>query len=444
MWWLGVKTQVFRIQGKFPCSRFQHTLFSTRSFFPSPFLPGGKHQPSWPIAFRCSTHQAADVIADTHSLINDNIGFDIDITLQACLIWQSKAICDYESAHLKGPYYPVVYTGFKVSESFVYTEWQDTASVLRGRSRIGISEPSESDSDSEPLRAADQWLTALTWHFFFNFLKAHLHRDALIPRDIQLGSLLGLPSSWGPSHKPETLSPSLFVSHQKPRPPPSEVTTVYPPLRWSSHKWLPAAVWLILEGNEGEYLAATLNLAQEECDFWTMAHKWKIIFIRLSPLSTSGWRLARSRRSSMLILLSDIRQEFKLGRKRVLCNLRANNSDGSEIPIPELSGKTLGEVPNEERGAVTSRARRRGKKYMRLGHDTSPWLAAWIIDPALLDNSTTANYWKLKVMNCYFCLLQRSLYMYLLFIYRVLELSTILSITKSITNIYLEYSTKFW
>ena len=33
--------------------------------------------------------------------------------------------------------------------------------------------------------------------------------------------------------------------------------------------------------------------------------------------------------------------------------------------------------------------------------------------------------------------------MYLIFIYRVLELSTILSITKSITNIYLEYSTKF-
>ena len=41
--------------------------------------------------------------------------------------------------------------------------------------------------------------------------------------------------------------------------------------------------------------------------------------------------------ASMLILLSDIRQEFKLGRKWVLCNLRANDSDGSEIPIPELS-----------------------------------------------------------------------------------------------------------
>ena len=40
-----------------------------------------------------------------------------------------------------------------------------------------------------------------------------------------------------------------------------------------------------------------------------------------------------------------------------------------------------------------------------------------------------ATYWKLKVMYCYFRLLQRSLYMYLLFIYRVLELSTILSIT---------------
>ena len=62
-----------------------------------------------------------------------------------------------------------------------------------------------------------------------------------------------------------------------------------------------------------------------------------------------------------------------------------------------------------------------------------------------LERTLGWEYWKLKVMYCYFRLLQRSLYMYLLFIYRVLELSTILSITKSITNtsIYLEYSTKF-
>ena len=31
------------------------------------------------------------------------------------------------------------------------------------------------------------------------------------------------------------------------------------------------------------------------------------------------------------------RCKAKLGSQRVLCNLRANDSDGSEIPIPELS-----------------------------------------------------------------------------------------------------------
>jgi hypothetical protein len=98
--------------------------YSFPTFFPSPFLPGGKHQPSWPVTFKCSTRQVADAIANTHSLIDENIGFDIDITDQARLIWQSKAIRDYESANLKGPYYPVVYSGFSGSETIVYNDWQ--------------------------------------------------------------------------------------------------------------------------------------------------------------------------------------------------------------------------------------------------------------------------------------------------------------------------------
>lgn len=108
---------------------------SFATFFSSPFLPGGRRQPSWPIAFKCSTRQAADAIADTHSLIDDNIGFDIDISVQARLIWQSKAIRNYESANLKGPYYPVVYTGFRGSESIVYTDWQDASSILHGSTK---------------------------------------------------------------------------------------------------------------------------------------------------------------------------------------------------------------------------------------------------------------------------------------------------------------------
>ena len=114
-------------------SLFSPSSFAT--FFLSPFLPGGRHQPPWPIAFKCSTRQAADAIAGTHSLIDDNIGFDIDLTDQARLIWRSKVIRNYESANLKGPYYPVVYTGFRGSDSIVYTKWQDAASVLHGSTK---------------------------------------------------------------------------------------------------------------------------------------------------------------------------------------------------------------------------------------------------------------------------------------------------------------------
>jgi hypothetical protein len=114
---------VFRIQGK---SLFKPSLqlIDIPTFFLSPFIPGGKNQPSWPIAFRCSTHQAATLIANTQGLIDDNIGFDLDISLQARLIWQSKVIRKYESTNLKGPYYPVVYAGFSGSESIIYTDWQ--------------------------------------------------------------------------------------------------------------------------------------------------------------------------------------------------------------------------------------------------------------------------------------------------------------------------------
>lgn len=64
------------------------------------------------------------MIAATHSLIDDNIGFDIDIADQARLIWQSKAIRNYESTKLKGPYYPVVYAGSSDTEAIVYSDWQ--------------------------------------------------------------------------------------------------------------------------------------------------------------------------------------------------------------------------------------------------------------------------------------------------------------------------------
>lgn len=64
------------------------------------------------------------MIAKTHTLIDDNIGFNIDIAVQAQLIWQSKAIRNYESTKLKGPYYPVVYAGFSNTEAIVYSDWQ--------------------------------------------------------------------------------------------------------------------------------------------------------------------------------------------------------------------------------------------------------------------------------------------------------------------------------
>ena len=53
------------------------------------------------------------------------------------------------------------------------------------------SRPSQTRTPSHPLTNGSQ----RSHDFFFNFLKAHLHRDALIPRDTQLGSLLRLPSS---------------------------------------------------------------------------------------------------------------------------------------------------------------------------------------------------------------------------------------------------------
>jgi hypothetical protein len=99
-------------------------LSSFPTFFSSPFLPGGRRQPAWPVAFKCSNRETADLIAHIHSLIDDNIGFDIDIADQARMIWQSKIIRSYESTKLKGPYYPVVYAGLSRSESLVYDDWQ--------------------------------------------------------------------------------------------------------------------------------------------------------------------------------------------------------------------------------------------------------------------------------------------------------------------------------
>ena len=103
------------------------------SFFPSPFLPGKKCQSSWPIVFKCSTRQAADAIAVTHSLIDENISFDIDIDIadQAWLIWKSKVICNYESIYLKGPYYPVVYSGVSGSGSIVHNDLLNITSGTR-------------------------------------------------------------------------------------------------------------------------------------------------------------------------------------------------------------------------------------------------------------------------------------------------------------------------
>jgi hypothetical protein len=96
-------------------------------FLSSPFLPGGKKQPSWPIAFKCETKKEADAIAHVHALIDKHIGFNLDLnpTQQANLIWRCEAIRQYSaSSDLKGPYYPVVYTGLGGTESIVYRDWQ--------------------------------------------------------------------------------------------------------------------------------------------------------------------------------------------------------------------------------------------------------------------------------------------------------------------------------
>ena len=96
-------------------------------FLSSPFLPGGKRQPSWPIAVKCETEKDAKAVAHVHNLINQHIGFDLNLepTQQARLIWRCEAIRQYSaSSNLEGPFYPVVYTGLGGTEAMIYRDWQ--------------------------------------------------------------------------------------------------------------------------------------------------------------------------------------------------------------------------------------------------------------------------------------------------------------------------------
>ena len=116
-------SQVLQLQGKFILANYILVLYP--HFVTSPFLPGGKKQPSWPVAFKCSNRSDAEAIAHVHMLIDEHIGFDVKRTLQARMIWTSKPIQHYSaSSDLKGPYYPVVYTGFGGTESMIYRDWQ--------------------------------------------------------------------------------------------------------------------------------------------------------------------------------------------------------------------------------------------------------------------------------------------------------------------------------
>ena len=104
---------------------FSLVLYSP--FPSSPFLPGGKRQPLWPIAIKCDTEKEAEAIAHVHTLINQHIGFDLDLepAQQTRLIWRCEAIRRYStSPNLKGPDYPVVYSGLGGTESMIYRVWQ--------------------------------------------------------------------------------------------------------------------------------------------------------------------------------------------------------------------------------------------------------------------------------------------------------------------------------
>ena len=63
----------------------------------------------------------------TSILIDQHIGIDLDLepAQQACLIWRCEAIRHYSaSSILKGPYYPVVYTGLGGTKAMIYRDWQ--------------------------------------------------------------------------------------------------------------------------------------------------------------------------------------------------------------------------------------------------------------------------------------------------------------------------------
>jgi len=65
------------------------------------------------------------MISDVHRLIDEQIGFDNEASTQARLIWANHAIHTLSSsALLRGPFYPIVYSGLGGSEAIVYRDWK--------------------------------------------------------------------------------------------------------------------------------------------------------------------------------------------------------------------------------------------------------------------------------------------------------------------------------
>ena len=68
------------------------------------------------------------MISEVHRLIDEQIGFDNEASTQARLIWANLAIRTLSSsALLRGPFYPVVYSGLGGSEAIVYHDWKYVA-----------------------------------------------------------------------------------------------------------------------------------------------------------------------------------------------------------------------------------------------------------------------------------------------------------------------------
>ena len=65
------------------------------------------------------------MIADVHHLIDEQIGFDNEASTQARLIWVNHATHTLSSSTLlRGPFYPLVYSGLGGSEAIVYHDWK--------------------------------------------------------------------------------------------------------------------------------------------------------------------------------------------------------------------------------------------------------------------------------------------------------------------------------